>query len=195
MELENVLRSEESRCFEVRCDLGSVFHEATPTIPSGKLIFLVGGGHKPPGPFSEPMVKGFGSPFLSCPPNGLLSNPPPVLSLKLRVLAPAVGVCFSAVAARSKENLPSPYPAPVPPFGVCGFALATLPRLLLRLFVRACPCALESLVLWRFSGGKNGSAPGTVSSVNPVLEFGARATRAGSGGWRIGCELELAWAL
>ena len=49
-------------------------------------------------------------------------------------------------------------------------------KLLLPLFVRACPGgAFDKRELCRFTVAMNGSAPGIVSSVRPTREFGARA--------------------
>lgn len=48
---------------------------------------------------------------------------------------------------------------------------------------RPCPGgAFDRRELWRFMGGINGSAPGTVSSVSPALEFGALARKDGVSG-------------
>lgn len=56
--------------------------------------------------------------------------------------------------------------------------------MLLRLdFVLECPGgALDKRELCRFGTGMNASAPGIVSSVKPILEFGAFAMKAGGGG-------------
>jgi hypothetical protein len=70
-------------------------------------------------------------------------------------------------------------------------------RLLRLLFVLAwAGGALDRRELCRFIGGTKGSAPGTVSSVRPALEFGALARKEGVSGsivaeWEItGCTVE-----
>ena len=54
--------------------------------------------------------------------------------------------------------------------------------LLFLLFVRSCPGgAFDKRELCLFGTGINGTAPGTVSSVSPTLEFGALAMKSGCG--------------
>lgn len=92
------------------------------------------------------------------------------------------GMCSEIDALKLPVLLPFPLESPRTFFrrpsssSTCG-SIDDMLTLLLLLLLRPCPeGTLESFVPCRLIDATNGAAPGTVSSVNPLREFGARAT-------------------